>query len=553
MSEAAPGANPPGRRPGERATSAALRSLWLVFAALAVSGVYTADAFRVLLPVSALLLWNDRRKGGDLFERIVEALRRRTRTWTVMVIALSFFALAIAAGIFIFESLDGLPWDLGYYVQATRSMALRGVPEATFSGSAIDYNFIHHSYDKHFLAWAYRLTGSPRVVPVWHALFLMAPGLVFMAIYRALCRRKRIRAEPLGYLLAFLCWALNPTVLLQVAWSYAFNILGLSLIALAYLFYFEGRRALFLAALAAAAFEKEEFGFIGFAFCGLAIFEWLRDTSRPHRFRWAAAALAVGTLCLSSYFTFTRKYEGFASFARAYGELGANPAEAIRTLLHHPGVYFRVLTRAQSLEYLGFFALAGFLWLRPTFSAAKYLIPVLPLIVLNALNSWGMAQLNMHYSLPVMVGFCATLLLGIYAGDRPLGLLLVLVLVPPLWGHELPTRTLRKSATLWVRSAPERARIAALKAETDTVICCDDRLCTSLLDRDGVFTLQACAEGTPLLEPLLGHSARYLVRAGTRLDEGAHARSGLPRAAPPDTWAETVGSIRISEPVPIAR
>ena len=498
----------------------------------------------------------DARNGGNLYADIIEGLRTRISRRGIVALVVLLFATGIAAGIFNFESLDGLPWDLGYYVQATHSLATRGVPEATFSGTAIDYNFIHHSYDKYPLAWAYQVFNTPWVVPIWHEIFLLAPALICMLFYQAVCRGNQIAPEPLGYLLAFLGWAWNPTVLFQVAWNYSFNILGLTLLAFAYLLYYQRKWLWLGATLIALAFEKEEFGFISFTFCLMVAVEALFDRKLKRRQLLISGALAVAAISVSSYFTFTRRYPGFASFARAYGELGSSPGEAIKTLFLRPIVYIKTLTRADAIQYFLFFGVTSFVWLKPRFSVAKYMIPVLPLILLNSLNSWGMAQLNMHYSLPIMVGLCATLILGVFgselAGNRAFQLFLLITLVPLLWGHEFQSRTLRKGLTLWIHHAQERGLISRLIASPDTVICCEDRLCTSLADHDNVFMIQACTAGSDLLKPYLGKTARFLVYSETKL-KPEETGSGLPRAEVPGRWSASTSFIKISEPVRIIR
>jgi hypothetical protein len=547
-----------------RCLGLALPALWLVFLGIFVAGVRTIYVFQGLAAFSALVFALDW-KSGAIWRRLV-ALARKYATKRVVAALIGATVLSmIAALIFDLESLHGTLWDLGQYISAVRSMALTGRPEFNFHGNeTTNYFNVHSTISVYFLGWLYRVFHSGWVLLVWQGFFLCSPGLVAVFWYRAIARRNGLKPEPLGDFLAFMTYASTPIFLGQIFWPFTFHIASVGLFAAAYLFYFERRWLPWAVMLLLLPLEKEDFGLVSETFALLVIAESLFSRSRRDRVGALVAGVAVAAFAMGYSVYYSTHFMHAVPFVNRFGHLGASsPFELAKTFLLRPLVVIKTLGRPLSLKYIWFFFAVSMLWLTPRWSALRFFVPVAPLVFINCIAQEGSMQLfRTHYALMPAVGLSATLVLGVWNTllgvkkkrdpVRLYAVFAVSALIPLLWNHQTTFASFKEAFFLWRERAPERAILAPLRANPDVVVCCEDKLCTSLIERPLLLDYPVCSKGSKHLKGYEGKSAVFVTYTWHPPEFPTHENAAQPYVDQPRAWVASTPLLRLSEPVPVS-
>ncbi|MEW6056811.1 MAG: DUF2079 domain-containing protein [Bdellovibrionota bacterium] len=541
--------------------------LWSATFLVWLAGGKTHHLFRATLLVSAFALFLDFRSSRALQESIYLKLKSAiSRKWVYAYIGVAISAV-IGAIVFDFEALNGTMWDLAQYIQAIFYQATQGAGHFTFATNGTNpianYSQVHRTLSLPVLGFLYQLFEHAYVGLFWQGFFLVFPGVVAVLWYRSVMRSERLRPQPLGEILAFSGWLAIPTVLAQVLWPYTFHIAGLTCLALAYLFYYRKNWTLWTVSLALFAFEKEEFGIISASFGLLVLTECL---FKARKRKWKENALPV--LCAIvivivgaySYSDFAAHSAKVIRFSDRFGHLGATPLEALKTIFFRPMVLFQTLNRPNTHYYVFYFLTAGLVWYSRRWSTFKYFIPVLPLFLANILAVEGPMQLlKDHYALPLAVGVLAMVVFGVFAEALRSGhgqiarahwILSFGCLFSLCWSHQSPFRSLKESYQLFRSRLAEREAIHFLTKDPGAVVCCEERLCSRLADREYLLEARFCREGTQFLSKALDKPVYYLVYNDgdfERRTKTAKTNAGLPYVAPPLKWKAVTPYLKVSD------
>lgn len=538
--------------------------LWTAFAAVAVSGGKTVHFFRIGFALT-LLLFAASPKRRKLWDELVAFFRRIVGKKAVAVTTALVAASVVASLIFDYESLNGTLWDLGQYVSAMRNMALIHEPIFYFHGQATSNYFNTHSSLSLFaLAALYKVFDSAWVALIWQGLFLTAPAFLAMLWYRAVSLKQGLKPEPLAYLLAFLTYATTPVFLGQRFWPFTFHIASTVLLGLAYLFYFQKRWLAWAASLLALTVEKEDFGAISSTFGALVLIETAVAISKDRRSLKAnlLPAAAAALICAAGVGFFVFYSSNFAKavpFESKFGHLAQTPLQLVAAFFTRPLDIAGAFARPLSLKYAWFFFAASFLWLVPRWRAARFFVPVLPILVLNCLAVEGTMQMfKDHYAIPLAVGLSATLVLGVWTetlrrerglSARAYGVFALTAFSPLLWQHETTFRHFKEAFGLWRAHEAEREILAPLRKDRSLVVCCEERLCAWLIERPLLLQHDACLRGSQHLNRYAGQAAVFVTYSGTKPVQSKkhnHAYAELP-----ENWVAVTPYLRLSEPVPI--
>lgn len=544
-----------------------LTLLWLAVAAVWFGGGKTVYLFRALLPITGLILWARPKTRDELFTW----LRVKISTGHVMLFAGAVLFTQCVGLVLDYEGLNGTLWDLGQYLSTIRNFAVIHKPVFTFHGSATsNYFYTHSSLSIFVLGALYRVFGHPWIALLWQGVFLTAPAFVALLWHRAAARSQGYRPEPLGYLLAFLTYATTPVFLGQEFWPYIFHVAGLTALALAYLFYFEKRWRPWFVALVVLTLEKEDFGAIAATFGALVFAESLWSARLPGKrglTRPQAEGLGLSALAMIGgvgfYIFYSSRFAHAVPFSGKFGHIAQTPAGLILAFFTKPLLVLKTLARPLSAKYLWFFVAASFLWLKPRWSALRFFVPIAPVMILNALAAEGTMQLfKDHYALPIAVGLSATLVLGVWdvgrgsrrkPDARLYAYFALTALFPLLWQHQSTFRHFREAFGLWRARAADRAVLASVKKDKSLIVCCEDRLCTWLIERPLALDYAACLRGSVQLENFVGRKAVFVVHTAAADPRSPERRPALPFVRAPNKWVAVTPFLRLSEPISVEK
>lgn len=528
-----------------------LLMLWGLLFVVQLIGAKSDYAAKAVIIVTALIFAVNFKARWSLASKIEKWLQTHIKTWHVAAFIAITISAQITALIVDYEALNGTMWDLAMYIQITYSQATTGLQQFTFPGTVpVQSHYeIHRSLSVYIVGLLYKLTQSPWVVLLWQGFFLFAPGLVALLWYRAVTKTEKLPTYAYGYALAFLCWASSPTVLRMEVWPYVFYMMGFTLLALAYLFYYQKKWLLWFIAVVALAYEKEDFGVITAAFGVLVLLESFATIVKRRGSKAARAdflpmslGIAASYIGIHSLVSFHAEHASVVTFASRFGDFGATPGEVITTIFTRPLVTLKALTRPATLQYLLFFVTASLIWLVPRWRVFKFLIPVSPVLGANAIASYTtMQNLKDPYALPIMTGVAATVVLGAFPAARKRAPIVLLVgaLVPLFWGHQSPVRTLKERVALFKTRSADRQALEELRQDKELVICCEERLCSYLADRPYFIQADRCKDAA-LMKKLEGRTAVYVVYASTLHHYDVK-------------WAKTTPFLKISEPTHLSR
>lgn len=525
-----------------------LALLWAALLIVQVLGSKTYILISVLLIFTTMIAIFDRSPDGAAAVCLDYFRRYTTRSFLVAYCAL-FFSAIIGALLFDYEALNGTLWDLSMYVQATYSFAMTGKPVFYFHGGKISNYFLNHhsSVSLVLLAGLYKVFQNPWVVLVWQGFFLMSPALVAMLWMKAIAKRAQLKIEPFVYFLAFLAYAMNPVPLSQEYWPFAFHVAGVFFLSLAYLFYFERKFELWFLSLVLLVLERQDYGAIATTFGLLVFIEQLASGKSKN----AKALFLSGCIIffgLGYFFVYTKRLGIGVAFEARFGETANSAIELLLLIFMNPLKLINALLRPLSLKYIFFFAAASLIWLYRSWSVAKFFIPVFPYMILNSLaNAGTMQMIKDHYAVIIGVGLSATLVFGVFQylltrsqsmDSRLVAKLAFAALFPTLIaGGQSSFRTFKEAFELWRSRAESREAVAAIRKDKNSIVCCEERLCTLLIDRPYVFEARKCIEKPELFRSSSSSKVVYLVYANSTI-------------APPQTvWAKQTDLLKLSEPM----
>jgi len=546
----------------QRKLSRLLVLLWALFFLVFVFGIKTDYLAKGLVLVTALCIAYAFARRLSLAQSVLNLSDSLVRRPLVVAFITATFAATIGSLFADYDALNGTLWDLSQYIQATFAMALQGQPIVTFPGSAYSYFETHRSLSQYLLGLLAKLVGAPNVVLFWQGFFLTAPGLVAVLWYRAIVKQAALKARPLGDLLVFLTWAVTPTVLRIEVWPYAFHIMGLTFIALAYLFYFERRWILWALSLILLAYEKEDFGVVSSSFGILVLFESLFGVAQKRiALKEGLLPLAVSLLvCFTgvySFIDFHHHHASVVSFGARFGNFGQSPAEAVKTAIVNPGLVFNEFSRAESLKYFWYFLAVSLIWIRPRWSVVKFVIPVGIVLIANALSMYpAMQSLKDPYALPIMVGISATMVLGVFGSvldregkegeTKAYAFLMIAALLPLAWAHQSFFRTFKQRFALRTDRTESRSVLIPLREQHDVVVCCEERLCSYLADRPHLLQSDRCNDTSKLWKEWAGKDIVYVIyNDPNRTDAQVSAKW------PGVRWKTKTPLLQLSEPAKI--
>ncbi len=239
-------------------------------------------------------------------------------------------------------------------------------------------------------------------------------------------------------------------------------------------------------------------------------------------------ALAVCVTGVGYFFGYTRFLGIGVPFASRFGEVAGSPVELLFLVFRDPEKFFRALARPLSWRYLFFFAAATLAWIYPRWRVLKFFIPVLPYLILNSLaNAGTMQMIKDHYALPLGVGLSATLVLGVFQhvlrtydqmSPQRVSRLAFAVLFPTLLaGGQSSFRTFKEGFRVWTARADSRDAVRGIRRNKDIVVCCEERLCTTLIDRAHVFEAAKCVADPKLIQGLRSKKLVYVVYADSKI------------------------------------
>lgn len=514
---------------------------WVVFSFVFLSGGKTHILSCILIPSTIVY-----------FIRNKQAWNSVTASRRIPKIIFSLFVLMVAAQIsallFDYWALNGTLWDLTMYIQEIYRLSTLGTPTATFPGNIVNHLNTHRSLSLFVLGKIFGFFPFPELPLIWEGFFLFCPAIVLGYLFQSRSQTKRDWG---GFALATMIYALSPMVLLQGVWPYVFYIAGFSLLALGYYFFSKENWLLWTITLCALAFEKEDFGVIsaGFGITALLDVLFIKKWSLSK----IVGAVILIVIGIGSPLLFHRQSASVVTFASRFGELGATPELALKNLLNHPLLFFQIMFRPSVLQYWGSILLFSTIWFKPRWEWTRFFMPIVPLLLANSLASYEvMRQFKDPYSLPIAVGLAATIICRITLQNinaKPY--IYIFALLPLLWPHQTPFRTLKESYGLWKDRAQERALVEELRNDRNTVICCADRLCSRIADRPLLLELKQCENGTALLKGVSTVVFLDYEDSETMPQESHVGKRALPYSLRPRTWKTITPLLKVSDPVPV--
>lgn len=501
-----------------------LIATWIAIAALYLGGGKT----EYVLPFTLIPL-------ALREEAFLNALTKKLTVKTVLLFGIAFYIASIAALILDYECLNGTLWDLTMYLQVVKNFSITGQPFYAFNGTGpSNYYSLHNSsVSLYCLKWLYSILPHPWLTLAWQGVFLFSSAAIAALWMKTLLEKYAVvipkQQHAFYYLVAFLSGCFNIAFSSQGTWPYMPHVAGVFFLALAYLFYEQKKFTLWLFALILLTLEKQDFGGIASTFGLLVFIEalWKKIQGQPINIKPLVTSLTIVIFGVGYYFFYARVLGIGVPFQARFGELANSPQELIKLFILNPHKILQALLRPASIKYAGTFFIGSFVWLRP--KAFKYFIPVFPHLILNCLGDARFQSLKDHYSLPLGVGLQATLILGVFQAalkDKPpgrfslRGFLFTLVFVQTIWCGQSVFRTFREKAARFSEVNQERKIFKSILAEvanSKTVICCEDRLCSYLAEHPHAFQLEACLKPAPALAGLAGQKVIFATYAGTDL------------------------------------
>ncbi len=551
--------------------------LWFIYIAIFFAGGITQHIFRVVAAGSVLfgtfILIN---KQSSWFYAVLERtlqtyLARKSVRWLIVLLGFFIFGSVTLGLVLDYEALNGTLWDLAQYIAGVESFVRTSKPEYHFPGDVANYFNVHSSLSIYILKYIYIFKNSAWILLIWQGVHLCVPAIVFSVAARGFyttSAQNTTSAWPttpfIFASLGFIAWVSSPVFLGQRFWPYIFHIGGVTLLSLAYYCYAERRYVFWAITLLLLPIEKEDFGVISFAFALVGLVDAI--FSRPIKSRTLLLGLlSVVIMAFSAYYvsTYGGNITNSDAFSARFGAIASNPKDFIWRCLREPQLVMRLLWRPEALYYWSFFIVATGLWSHRrclNWHTWKFFIPVAPVLFFNSVAAIGPMQLfKDHYALPIAVGTVATLVFGTwkvwikhYKPSQAIVFMFSTAVLPMLWTHQSPFRNLKEAALLYQQRTTERAIIQAVQKKNKTkpklFICCEERLCTNLMDyaQDRLMTANRCVEGSKILTKYQAMKPVFIIHTENNIYNTLKPNLELPHFALPTSWSLETPLIRVS-------
>ena len=289
--------------------------------------------------------------------------------WIIAILGLTLYA---ALAVTRLETWRALTNDMGWYSQALWTISHgHWTAPATLAGrSPIGQA---ESYALYPLAGIYRLAGQPGILVVQAA--ALASGVLPLT---RLVQRRGVPAY-LGVFLvvAYLCY---PAVVGTDLFDFHPDVLVVPLFFWALQALEEKRWPLYLTMMGLAPLVKNE----------LAAVTIVMAIPLVYRRYWGWAALTAGwatAILILDFHVVGPYFEHYIADWGQYGYLGSTPHQALTTVLTHPVLVWRQLTRARALEYLAVLLIPLLVWPVVTGVATGAVWPGLAVLGINILSN----------------------------------------------------------------------------------------------------------------------------------------------------------------------
>jgi hypothetical protein len=474
----------------------AFNFIYALFFLALLSGLWIHDIFVGLYAITLLALASPvtRESLLSFWGSTNNKVGKKFLIGTVLLLSLQY----ALSWYFNYQSLQVFYFDFGQYVQIIHNYAKHGAPIYTARDQVeINYFLEHRSLSIFLLAGLYRIFPSAVWIIIYQVIGSLAPALILVILSLKRFPSKWVRAS-----LVFFGYTLSPNFLGQALWPYTLHILGPTLLLLAYICFDEKKSYAWFFCLLLLILEKEEFGIFSLGFAFAALWKIRKDSSYRSFLIFALALLPFSVWGLS----FTSQYGSAGGFAHNFGDLGVNPKEAVLNLLLKPWRGLELLARPTSVFYISYFIFFSMAWLKPRIEVWISMLPVLGLLIVNALAVTGPFQhIDAHYSALIHVGVYFTLVFKvlplIFSTDevRNTGILALIVgagfLIPlTSISHNFVDKSINADSSSRARRNLE-PYFFEHEGRSETM-CCEEPLCGNVSGYRHVYFLNECPKST---------------------------------------------------------
>lgn len=487
--------------------------------------VFGANTTYVIRGVAFLVLFGLVLGGVETRNDFKKGLSQILSKNVFWIVSLWLTACVFLVNWYVFDSFDGTLWDLTNYIQSAFHASQGKVPYTTIMDRVASVYDWHFSLSVPLLGFIFKYVDHPGVVVFWQSFFIIAPAWVSVWVYLKLAKKFNIEVDGVGLFLSFFTFYLMPTFSGQLIWPYVYHISGMVFFALSFWFWFLDSPFQWLICLTLFVLQKEEFGLFASSSALVVLIDrcWIHRKNSPSKMQWAIVGIIALVSGVAFYSWYSSQMASVIQWSDRFGNLGANPKEALFNLFVKPSVYWEAFSQTDSRNYILFFLISSLVWFKRRWNSIRYLLPVVPFILLYSVSRFNvMHLLKDHYAWPVVISLWATLMLGQFAEEfqisrskwKSYALLASALIIFAIFGHGNPVRTLKKSYRTWRHRAPERTALATLALDRSQILCCEDKLCSRFSDRDFLIPVQFCKQGSQVLKNFSRDSrVRYLIYA----------------------------------------